>query len=199
MKKSEKICVNWNEFRENLTQSFGDLRKDKDLTDVTLACEDGQQMEVHKLVLASSSPVFLDILKRNKHPHPLIFMRGLKSEVLASMLDFVYFGEANIFEENLNLFLTFAEELGLKGLTGQELKFGKVPKLLNPKPAPPCIATSDTKDRQRAQNHDPLSDEVAAVLSRHNERKVLKQLDEKINSMMQVTFFIGQFFLLIFI
>ena len=195
METSEKVCVNWNEFRENLAQSFGDLRKDKDLTDVTLACEDGQQVEVHKLVLASSSPVFLDILKRNKHPHPLIFMRGLKSEVLASMLDFVYFGEANIFEENLNLFLTFAEELGLKGLTGQELKFGKVTKLLNPKPAPPCIATSDTKDRQRAQNHDPLSDEVAAVLSRHNERKVLKQLDEKINSMMEVTFFIDHFFI----
>ena len=69
MEKSEKFCVNWNEFRESLTKSFGDLRKENDLADVTLACEDGQQVETHKLVLASSSPIFLDILKRNIPTH----------------------------------------------------------------------------------------------------------------------------------
>ena len=191
MEKSDKLSVNWNEFRENLTQSFGNLRNDKDLTDMTLACEDGHQVEVHKLVLASSSPFFLDILKRNKHPRPLIYMRGLKSEVLASMLDFVYLGEAKIFQENLNPFLTLAEELGLKGLKGKtenESKFGEVIKLLNTKPAHPFVG--DTKDKVKAKDYcDPLSDgaEVANALKNYNERKELKQLDEKINSMMQLT------------
>ena len=46
-------------------------------------------------------------------------MRGLKSEDLANMLDFLYIGEANVCQENLNDFLPLAEDLKLKGLTGK--------------------------------------------------------------------------------
>ena len=76
MNNSEKLYLQWNDFKQNISSSFGELREDKDLTDVTLACEDGKQVEAHKVVLAASSPFFKDILKRNKHPHPLIYMRG---------------------------------------------------------------------------------------------------------------------------
>ena len=116
MDSSEKLCLQWNDFKDNVSSSFGDLRGDRDFTDVTLACEDGKQVEAHKVILASSSPFFKDILKRNKHPHPLIFMRGLKSEDLVAIIDFLYFGEANVFQENLDSFLALAEELRLKGL-----------------------------------------------------------------------------------
>ena len=118
MNGSEKLCLQWNDFKENVTSSFGELREDKDLTDVTLVCEDGKQVEAHKVVLAASSPFFMNILKRNKHPNPLIYMRGLKSENLLAIVDFLYFGEANVFQENLDSFLALAEELRLKGLTG---------------------------------------------------------------------------------
>ena len=115
---SEKLCLQWNDFKENITNSFRELREDNEFTDVTLACEDGQQIEAHKVVLASSSPFFMELLKRNKHPHPLLYMRGLKSEDLMAVLDFLYRGEANVFQENLEAFLALAEELRLKGLTG---------------------------------------------------------------------------------
>ena len=85
---------------------------------MTLACEDGTQVEAHKVILASSSPFFMEILKRNKHPHPLIYMRGIKAEALTAIVDFLYFGEANVVQENLDAFLALAEELKLKGLTG---------------------------------------------------------------------------------
>ena len=42
----EKLCLKWHDFKENLSTSFGELRGDRDLTDVTLACEDGQQVMV---------------------------------------------------------------------------------------------------------------------------------------------------------
>ena len=112
----EKLCLQWNDFRENVSSAFGDLRKDKDFTDVTLVCEDGKQVDVHKVVLLSSSPFFLNILKKNKHPHPLIYMRGVRSENLMAMVDFFYHGEANVYQENLDCFLVLAEELQLKGL-----------------------------------------------------------------------------------
>merc|ERR1712129_609068 len=79
---------------------------------------DVQQVEAHKVILASSSPFFLNILKRNKHPHPLIYMSGLKFENLVAMIDFLYNGEANVYQENLDSFLAVAEELQLKGLMG---------------------------------------------------------------------------------
>mgnify|MGYP001249704468 CR=1 FL=1 len=116
----EKLCLQWNDFRENVSSVFGDLREDKEFTDVTLACEDGQQVEAHKVVLIASSPFFLNILKRNKHSHPLIYMRDVKSENLTAMVDFFYHGEANVFQENLDSFLALAEELQLKGLRGNQ-------------------------------------------------------------------------------
>ena len=73
-KFEERLCLQWKDFKENISSTFGDLREDKDFTDVTLVCEDGQQVEAHKVVLVASSPFFLNILKRNKHPHPLIYM-----------------------------------------------------------------------------------------------------------------------------
>merc|ERR1719341_2152237 len=116
----EKLCLQWNDFGNNISSAFGDLREDKEFTDVTLACEDGQQVEAHKVVLIASSPLFLNILKRNKHSHPLIYMRGVKSENLLAMVDFFYHGETNVFQENLDSFLALAEELQLKGLRGNQ-------------------------------------------------------------------------------
>ena len=116
--EDEKLCLKWNDFKENTISTFETLRKDRELADVTLACEDGEQVEANKVILASSSPFFLNLLRRNKHPHPLIYMRGLKSEDLVAMIDFLYFGEANVYQENLDSFLAVAEELQLKGLMG---------------------------------------------------------------------------------
>ena len=116
---SEKLCVQWNDFKENVQSAFEHLRDDKKFSDVTLACEDGHQMEVHKVILAASSPLFEKILQRSKHPHPLIYLGGFKSEDMMAILDFIYFGEAKVYQEKLDSFIALAEELKLKGLTGQ--------------------------------------------------------------------------------
>ena len=113
----EKFCLQWNEFRDNLSSAFtSSLRDDIEFTGVTMACEDSQQVEVHKVVLISSSPFFLNLLKRNKHPHPLVYMRDVTHEDLVSLVDFLYLGEANVFQANLDSFLAMADELQLKGL-----------------------------------------------------------------------------------
>ena len=118
MHTSEKLCLKWNDFQENLNSAFGVLRNDHDFADVTLVGEDGTQIETHKVVLASSSPFFMEILKKNKHSHPIIYMKGSKSTDIVAMVDFLYYGEANVNQESLDVFLGLAEELRLKGLTG---------------------------------------------------------------------------------
>ena len=116
---SEKLLLQWNDFKENANSAFGKLRDDEEFSDVTLVCKDSQQMEAHKVILSSSSPFFEKILKKSKHPNPLIYLRGFQSKDFASILDFLYFGEANVYQEDLDSFLAIAEEIKLKGLTGQ--------------------------------------------------------------------------------
>ena len=50
----------------------------------------------------------------------MIYLRGLKSQDMVAMIDFLYFGEANVYQESLDSFLALAEEMELKGLTGQK-------------------------------------------------------------------------------
>ena len=53
MTSSEKLCLQWNEFKQNIISAFGALRGDEDISDVTWVCEDGQQIEAHKVILAA--------------------------------------------------------------------------------------------------------------------------------------------------
>ena len=76
---SEKLCLQWNDFQDNIKSAFVNLKTDNDFIDVTLACEDGQQVEAHKVILAASSPFFQKLLGRNKHPHPLIYKKKVEA------------------------------------------------------------------------------------------------------------------------
>ena len=120
MTQSEKFCLKWNDFDKNVSSSFKLLREEKDFFNVSLVCEDSGQMEAHKVVLAACSPFFKEILRRNPHQHPLIYLKGVKLSDLGSILNFMYLGEANVAQEDLDKFLAVAEELQVKGLTQEE-------------------------------------------------------------------------------
>jgi len=113
---SEKFCLRWNDFETNISGAFRELRDDKDFFDVTIACED-EQMQAHKVILSACSPFFRNILRRNQHQHPLLYLKGVKYTDLQSVLNFMYHGEVNVAQEELNSFLSVAEDLRVKGLT----------------------------------------------------------------------------------
>ena len=116
MGSSEKFCLRWNDFESNISKAFREIREDKDFFDITLACED-DQIPAHKVILSACSPFFRAILKRNKHEHPLLYLKGVKYNDLLSVLNFMYHGEVNVAQEDLNTFLAVAEDLKVKGLT----------------------------------------------------------------------------------
>jgi len=47
----DKFCVKWNEFEGNFQNSFKVLRNQEKLFDVTLATDDGHQIQAHKVIL----------------------------------------------------------------------------------------------------------------------------------------------------
>ena len=184
----EKLCLKWNDFRQNINSSFGMFRTDKDLTDMTLACEDGHQIEAHKVILSLSSPVFENLLKKNKHNHPMIYMRGMKSEDLITILDFLYFGEANVYQENLDSFLAIAKELKLNGLTGQDILEKNDDSIQKSRVIPKKEQLGWMRNEGQV-----IKTEQTSSASRSNDRGVaipnyvsgdLKELDEKVKSML---------------
>eukprot|EP00092_Neocalanus_flemingeri_P023598 GFUD01025590.1.p1 GENE.GFUD01025590.1~~GFUD01025590.1.p1 ORF type:complete len:336 (-),score=83.54 GFUD01025590.1:23-1030(-) len=116
MGSSEKFCLRWNDFESNISNAFKELRDDKEFFDVTLACDD-EQIQAHKVILSACSPFFRSVLRRNPHQHPLLYMKGVKYTDLQSVLNFMYHGEVNVAQEELNSFLAVAEDLKVKGLT----------------------------------------------------------------------------------
>merc|ERR1712129_255363 len=179
----EKLCLKWNDFQDNAICAFGTLREDREFADVTLACEDGQQVEAHKIILASSSPFFFNLLIRNKHPHPLIYMRGLKPENLIAMVDFLYFGEANVSQKNLDSFLALAEELQIKGLTGS--RSGTEKEVEENMPQPQTINYAKQEHHvsiDKTENSHNL--ETTLATTDNTAADDLQGLDDKIKSMM---------------
>ena len=117
---NKKFWVKWNDFQQNITTSYKDLRETEDFSDVTLLCEENQQIEAHGVILSACSPFLRNILKKTKHSHPMIYMRGMKTKHLTAILDFMYHGEANIHQDDLDDFFVLAEELKLSGLESKE-------------------------------------------------------------------------------
>ena len=115
MEHGEKFCLRWNEFESNLGNALRDLRDNRDFFDLTLACDDAQEIQVHRVILSACSTFFRNILRRLPHHHPLIYLRGIKLTDLQSLVNFIYHGEVNIAQEDLNSFLQVAEDLKVKG------------------------------------------------------------------------------------
>jgi len=117
----ESVQLEWSHFQNNLVSSFKMLREESELYDVTLACDD-DQVEAHKVILSASSSFFKNIIKRNPHPHPLLYLKGVKVENLKSLLDFMYLGKTKVAQDQVETFLLLGEDLGVKGLVKNKEK-----------------------------------------------------------------------------
>ena len=117
-----KFVLQWNDFKTNASSAFGEMRSDQDFVDATLVSDDEQQIEAHKVILAASSLFFDNILRKNSHHHPLIYLKGVKGKALVSIIDFIYIGEVTIKPEELEEFMNVGRNLQIKGLEASEDK-----------------------------------------------------------------------------
>ncbi|CAH2243463.1 jg9379 [Pararge aegeria aegeria] len=111
-----QFSLRWNNYVTHVTEAFNALRFENDLVDVTLCC-DGGKIRAHKMLLSACSSYFRQIFKENPCQHPVIIFRNFKFEDLNAIINFMYHGEVNIFQEQLESFLITAELLEVKGLT----------------------------------------------------------------------------------
>ena len=128
-----------------------------------------------QVILSACSPFFRTVLRRNRHEHPLLYLKGVKYADLVSVLNFMYHGEVNVAQEELNSFLAVAEDLKVKGLTqGNSSKNSPTPSvpppprpLAAPRPrSPPLRHNSPAPKRPRppAPSYDDDIQEVEPVV-----------------------------------
>ena len=106
----DKFSLKWSEFRK--------IREDGRLFDVTLATDDGQYIQAHKLILSAGSQFFNDIVMNSNTSNMqlMIYLKGIKIDDLRNILDFIYNGEVCLPQDQQTMFLTTAKELQIKGI-----------------------------------------------------------------------------------
>ena len=86
---SEKFCLSWSEFEQNIRLSFKSLKEEQKLCDVTLATDDGYQILAHKVILSSGSDFFSDIFSKCSQPNMLVFLKGIAREEMEHITNFL--------------------------------------------------------------------------------------------------------------
>ena len=84
--------------------------------------DDQTQFKAHKIFLSACSPVFKKIIESNPSQHPLVYLRGIQSHEMESILQFMYLGEGKFYHERMREFIKVAQDLEVKEISdGVEL------------------------------------------------------------------------------
>ena len=113
---TSEFQLKWNDFQQNVSRTFSQLRQESGLFDVTLVSSDQKQVSAHRLVLSACSDFFKNIFCNNTHTHPLLYLDRVNSREINLMLDYIYNGEVNIHQIYLDRFLEIGEKFKLDGI-----------------------------------------------------------------------------------
>lgn len=111
----QQFCLRWNNHQPNFISVFSNLLNNETLVDVTLAAE-GRHLQAHKVVLSACSTYFQSLFTVNPCQHPIVILKDVKFSDLKIMVDFMYYGEVNISQDQLPSIIKTAERLKIKGL-----------------------------------------------------------------------------------
>ena len=110
------LGLRWHNFETNATNTFRKLWNDQDFADVTLATVDDQPIRAHKVILSSCSEFFRNIFVKNPHQNPLLYLKGIRYNELALVIEFIYLGQCEVRQSELENFLSTGNDLKVGGL-----------------------------------------------------------------------------------
>ena len=179
--------MNWNAYDADIRESFRKLREEQKLFDVTLVTDDGQHIQAHKVILSAGSNFFSCLFMRSNHSNMLVYLKGISSDKLEPIIDFIYNGETFIKHEELMVFIETGKELLVKGL---EDEFTEVVENIEEKPTYPeesepkydsfkqekesTGTTDDNEDTENKMEEEniqlPISNELGLQLNEMTEK-----------------------------
>merc|ERR1739838_859447 len=112
----EKYSLTWHTYSDHLKSMMKELMMNEDFADVTLVTEDKKQIKANISILSACSPVFEDILRKEKNSNQIMYLRGIQFPEMESIMQFIYLGEATFYEKRMDEFLAVAKSLEIKQL-----------------------------------------------------------------------------------
>ncbi|CAL8070024.1 unnamed protein product [Orchesella dallaii] len=114
--------INSSEFQRTVIGFLADLHESKSFTDVTLYAQ-GKTLHAHRIVLAASSAYFKDLFNTMKESEGgrmsnlvVALPPNVKYDDLDLVIRFIYHGYVDIFNEQLEAFISLAKELKVVGM-----------------------------------------------------------------------------------
>merc|ERR1711909_208068 len=113
---NEKYNLCSNNFSNTAVSTIQNLVTDTEYTDVTLVSDDRRKIKAHKVILASASQFFREILPEISSHNPVLFLKGIEHSELLAIIRFVYVGTTEVAQDNLDKFMKAAQDLQIEGL-----------------------------------------------------------------------------------
>ena len=113
----EKYKLEWQTFQNHSVNLNRNLYNDTTFADVILMTDDFVQTHVHKVILSAASTVFRELCAvGSKGAQQILYLRGVKQEELDAMLQFIYLGEAAVYEDRLKEFSRVVKDFNITKL-----------------------------------------------------------------------------------
>ena len=139
----KKYSLTWQTYSDHLKSMMKELMMNEDFSDVTLVTEDKKHIKANMNILSACSPVLKDIFKKESNSRrTTMYLRGIQFSEMEAIVQFIYLGEATVYEERKDEFLAVAKSLEIKELCETETKKEPEDK---PLPSDPSISTENLK------------------------------------------------------
>ena len=146
----EKNSIKWQNYSDHLRSMMKELLMNEDFADVTIVTEDKKQIKANISVLSACSPVFKDILKKEKSSSPIMYLRGIQYSEMESIIQFIYLGQATFYKDKMDEFLAVAKSLEIKALCNAPTPTYKGPKV------EPLPSDQGPSTKVKKQTSDPV-------------------------------------------
>ena len=123
----EKYSLTWHTYSDHLKSMMRELMMNEDFSDITLVTEDKKHIKANINILSACSPVFKDILRKEKNSNQIMYLRGVQFSEMESIMQFIYLGEATFYEERMDEFLSVSKSLEIRELCNAETKSNDEP------------------------------------------------------------------------
>ena len=99
-----------------LSQGLADVLNSSVVKDVVVACSEGHCLQAHRLILATFSPYFRQLLGVSNEPNPTILLPDITVSVMEILLEFMYTGNVRVKKNHVSELLEANKCLRITGL-----------------------------------------------------------------------------------
>ena len=124
-----KFSIAKKEFELFKDSSLKEILTEKSFTDVTIACNDDKQIDAHRIILSSQSLFFKRILQVNGRRDILIYLPNVSSNDMETILEYLYLGQTEIGEQELEKFIILGKMFEIKSLMDLQLNLTSEPEV----------------------------------------------------------------------